>query len=131
MPKLLPRHYAKILYEITHDLKASEFDQAMQVFLNMLKAKRALKKMPLIMKEFSEYADEKAGVHHLEIMSARKLDQELIQKITAAFSPKAKATTAINPDLIGGVTIRTRQAILDASLRTRIVQLGTKLAERV
>ncbi len=130
MPTLLPRHYAKILYEFTHGLKASEFDQAMQVFLNMLKAKRALKKLPLIMKEFAEYADEKTGVHHLEITSARKLDPELVQKITAAFSPKAKATTAVNPELIGGVVIRTRQAILDASLRTRVAQLGTKLAGR-
>lgn len=130
MPKLLPRHYAKILYEVTHDLKAGEIDQAMQGFLHLLKTKRALKKLPLILKEFTEYADEKAGVHHLEITGARVLDPELVKKITAAFSPKAKATTAVNPDLIGGVIIRTRQAILDASLRTRVAQLGAKLAGR-
>lgn len=130
MPKLLPRHYAKILYEVTHDLKAAELDQALQNFLHMLKAERALKKLPLIMKEFVEYADEKTGVHHLEITSARKLEPELVQKIAAAFSPKAKATATVNPDLIGGVVIRTRQAILDASLRTRVAQLGTKLAGR-
>lgn len=130
MPTLLPRHYAKILYEVTHDLKANELDQAMQNFLHMLMENHALKKLPLIMKEFAEYADEKNGVHHLEVTSARPLDAELVQKITAAFSPKAKASTAVNPELIGGVVIRTRQAILDASLRTRVAQLSSKLAGR-
>lgn len=130
MPKLLPRHYAKILYEVTHGLKASEYDQAMQNFLAMLKTQHALKKLPLIMKEFVEYADEKEGIHHLEVTSARELAPAVVQKIMNAFSPKAKATTKVNPELIGGVVIRTRQAILDASVRSRIKQLGIKLAGR-
>jgi len=130
MPKLLPRHYAKILYEVTKNLKGAELDQAVQNFLQMVKDKHAFKKMPLILKEFAEYADEKSGVVRLEITSARELEVDLVNKVAAAFSPKAKATTAVNPELIGGVVIRTRQAILDASLRTRVAQLGATLAGR-
>ena len=130
MPKLLPRHYAKILYEVTHGLPANEYDQALQNFLAMLKSQHALKKLPQIMKEFTEYADEKEGIHHLEVTSAHELTPTVLQKIVTAFSPKAKATTAVDPELIGGVVIRTRQAILDASLRSRVQQLGHKLAGR-
>lgn len=128
MPKLLSRHYAKILYAITHELKPAELDQAMQNFAALLRRQRAVKKLPLIIAEFSEYADEKAGAHRLEVTSARPLAPELLQKIASAFSPKAKATAVVNPDLIGGVVVRTRQAILDASLQTRVVQLRQKLA---
>lgn len=127
MPKLLSRHYAKILYAITHELKPAELEQAIQNFAALLRRHRAVKKLPLIIAEFSEYADERAGAHRLEVTSARPMTQELLQKIASAFSPKAKATAAVNPDLIGGVVIRTRQAILDASLQTRVVQLQQKL----
>lgn len=128
MPKLLPRHYAKILYAITHEAKADELDQAIQNFVDLLRRQRALKKLPLIIAEFTEYADEKAGAHRLVVTSARPITAELVQKIAAAFSPKAKATTAVDPSLIGGVVIRTRQAILDASLRSRVEQLEARLA---
>lgn len=128
MPKLLSRHYAKILYAITHELKPAELDQAIHNFATLLRQQRAIKKLPLIIAEFSEYADEKAGAHRLEVASARPMSQELLQKIASAFSPKAKATAVIDPDLIGGVVIRTRQAILDASLKTRVAQLRLKLS---
>ena len=130
MPKLLPRHYAKILYAITHEAKAGQLDQAVNNFVALLRRQRAVKKLPLIINEFTEYADEKAGAHRLLVTSARPLAAELVQKIAAAFSPNAKASTAVNADLIGGVVIRTRQAILDASLRSRVAQLEDTLAGR-
>ncbi|MBP7992774.1 MAG: ATP synthase F1 subunit delta [Candidatus Magasanikbacteria bacterium] len=128
MPKLLPRHYAKILYSLTKDSK--DVNAATNEFLRFVTEKHATKKLPAIMKEFTEYAAKQEGITIAHVTTARELPEKIVQEaVEKILGSKAQVTTHVDTELLGGLKVRTSSHEYDASLKGQLQQLEKSLAK--
>jgi len=128
MPKLLPRHYAKILYSLTKDSK--DVNAATKEFLEFVTSKHATKKLPAIMKEFTEYAARQEGIVMASVTTARELPEKIVKEaVEKILGSKAQITVTTNAELLGGLKIKTSSHEYDASLKGQLQQLEKSLAQ--
>lgn len=134
--------YGKILYELTcppstaasgagrrakDGDKKDIIDEVIEQFIVFLAQEQMLSKIDYIIKEFVDYAKEQAGIAQLKITSARSLSESEIKKIAKHFGDKAEVEVKVDKSLLGGVKVKSKNTILDASLRTQIQRLEKKL----
>ncbi|MEM6994717.1 MAG: ATP synthase F1 subunit delta [Myxococcota bacterium] len=84
-----------------------------------------------IARSFRTMVDDVAGRMNAEITSAAPLAPDAVAKIKAALSQatgkQIVATTAVDPDLIGGVVTKVGSFVIDGSVRASLSQLRTSL----
>jgi F-type H+-transporting ATPase subunit delta len=127
MKKNSPRQFAIALYRATSGAKKDEIEQIVANFATMLANGRQLKLADKIIDEFVNYAKEKAGFVSIQITSATKLDDKTINLIKNVFGKKVEATENIDESIIGGLVVRTKDIILDASIKTQLMKLKQSL----
>jgi F-type H+-transporting ATPase subunit delta len=125
MPKLLPQQYAKVLYELTKD--AENVDDAITTFIQFLKKEQAVKKVPHIMKYFEAYAKEQEGIAQIHVTGARDLSDKVLKEVGDAFGSNTEVTTEVDPAIIGGVVVRSKNTILDGSIKTQLELLKREM----
>jgi len=125
--KLSPKGYGKVLYEITKDEKGKNLEKMTKQFFLLLAHDQMLSKINYIIAEFVEYAKEMSGIVRLEITGARKLDQAEVKKISKHFGDKVEAETVVDKSILGGVKVKSKNTIMDASLKTQIHRLKKQL----
>lgn len=128
MSKLLPSQYAKILYGLTNNIGKDSIDKVVQEFFLFLKKERVLSKVNYIIKEFVKYSKKQDGINEIEIISAQKMTEQKIQEIANLFGKKNEIKTEINPDLVGGIIVKSNNIILDASVKTQLNKLKQHLS---
>ncbi len=121
------QQYGKILYEVTKGLKGTELESAVMHFFRFLQDERVLSKAEYIIQEFERYAKKQEGINVIEITSARELAKSEIQTISAHFGEQVEVLTRVDPSLIGGVTIKTENTILNGSVRAQLEKLHAQL----
>jgi ATP synthase F1 delta subunit len=106
------------------------------LLLNFLSLLIENHRMPVIFrirKEYERLWDEENRTLPVEITSAVELDGETTESLGRTISERAgrKVTLAahVDPDIIGGIIIRVGNSILDASIRNRLEQLRTHVAQ--
>ncbi len=129
MPKLIPQQYAKLLYGLTKGLEGKKLDSAVRVFADYLKKEQSLSKVDYILKHFESYAKEKEGITQISITGARKLSTESVDEIKKSFGKNVETVTGTDKSLIGGVIVRTKNTILDGSIRTQLQNLKRKMSK--
>ena len=72
-----------------------------------------------------EAALARLGQTVVDVTTARPLDAELRRQITEQVSGQTTVREHIDPDIIGGIIIKTPSRVLDASVRTQLRQLRT------
>ncbi|EKD67298.1 MAG: H+-transporting two-sector ATPase, delta (OSCP) subunit [uncultured bacterium] len=128
MANLLPKQYAKILFELTDGKSGSALEKAVEEFVKFLIDERALSKKEYVMNAFQEYAKLQQGIQKIVITSARKMSQKMVDDIAGLFGKKVEVETMIDKTLIGGVVVRTGDTILDASVKSQLEQLQKELS---
>jgi F-type H+-transporting ATPase subunit delta len=129
MPKLLPRQYAKILYAITHELKKP--DAGVEAFVKFVKRRRALKKMPVIMKEFEGLVREKEGIELVHVTTARPMEAATIAEMTKKLlGCEVEVESNVDSTIIGGLIAQTRTKRIDASVKNQLHQLTNHLTRK-
>lgn len=123
MAKLLPQQYAKVLFHLTQDAPEKKLNDIIDTFVAYLKKERAIKKLPHILKHFETYAKEKNGVHEIEVTSAHPLTKETIHNIEKAIGETVETKTKVDETMVGGIVIRTKNTILDGSVKTQLARL--------
>ncbi len=91
-----------------------------------------LEALPEIARQFREQKNLSEGVADAHIETAYELSQEeldsLLESLTKKFpGMKFTATVEVNPALIGGVSIRVGDKLLDGSVRARLEQMKSTL----
>ena len=124
MANLLPKQYAKILFELTDGKSGSALEKAVEFLID----ERALSKKEYLMNAFQEYAKLQQGIQKIVITSARKMSQKMVDDIAGLFGKKVEVETMIDKTLIGGVVVRTGDTILDASVKSQLEQLQKELS---
>lgn len=127
MSKLLPIQYAKVLYALTRDVKKTELDGIMDVFIKRVSDDQMLSKIDYIISAFETYAKEQEGIVSLDVTTAHDVGDSIMKKITTAFGKDVEVSTAVDDSLIGGVVVRHGNTILDASLQTQLTKLKRTL----
>ena len=127
MKKRTIKQYASALYEITKEKSGKSLDEILDAFIELLVKDRKLKKVDRIIIEFERIVKKEKGIVEIEVISARKLGQDLKKKINKVFDGKAEMKESLDKKLIGGVVVKTEDAILDGSLRTQLRLLERQL----
>ena len=87
---------------------------------------RRTKELPLIVRDIEDSLAAR-GLLVADVVSAYDLDTETEQSISgylsSLYSSKVKLRTSVQPNVIGGVRIRTPDAELDATVRRKLMNL--------
>ena len=115
-----PRQYAKILYDLTHDATTKEVEARVGAFLALVKKEQSIKKMPAIVDAFEEYSKEKQGIVTAAVTLAHEFSARQLKGIIERLGNDIEATATVDPSLLGGIVVQTRDVIMDASMKTQL-----------
>lgn len=125
-PKLSDVQVADILADIAGELSVEQRN-----FLTMLAANDRLMLLPEIAELFEKLRNEHEGLLDARIASAYPLSDaqvaEVVSALEAKYGRKVKATVTVDQELIGGVSIRIGDEVIDASVRGKLAQLADAL----
>jgi ATP synthase F1 delta subunit len=109
---------------------------ANELFLNFLEALVERHRMPVIFRireRFESYWDEENRLLPVEVTSAIDLDQSIVDNIGKRIGEQTgrnvELSSAVDPDILGGIVLRVGNFILDASIRSRLEQLRKQVAQ--
>jgi F-type H+-transporting ATPase subunit delta len=99
--------------------------------VGLLVGRRRVSLLPAIAAEYGRLLDRQRGVAAALVTSAAPLTTEETEAIAARISVMTGSTvslrTAVDPDLIGGVTVRIGDRLIDASVRGRLERLRDRI----
>ena len=103
-------------------------------FLKLTASKRRLFAVEQMIDAFHALRDDKLGTVQAEVTLAEPLSDEHLATIQTALSEAANARSVrmkvkIDPSLIGGLAVRIGSRMVDASLRTKLATLRTRMKE--
>jgi F-type H+-transporting ATPase subunit delta len=80
---------------------------------------------------FEQLRNDHEGLIEARITSAFPIDtaqvDSIVQTLADRFGRKIKASVAVDPELIGGVSIRMGDEVIDASVRGKLAQMASAL----
>lgn len=106
-------------------------DPLLGKFLHYVLERGRMEGVPEIARAYRRMADEAAGRVNAEITSAAPLAPDALTKITRALEQATGktviTTTAVDPELIGGVIAKVGSTVLDGSVRSALAQLKSEI----
>lgn len=127
MKRLTDNQYAKVLFTLTSECQPKEIPNAVASFLSFVKKQQAQKRLPYVLALYQKLVDRQSGIMELEMTSARALSATTQNNVKAVFGGKVLMKTLEDPDLIGGVIVKTENKIFDGSIRTQLKKLKQHL----
>jgi F-type H+-transporting ATPase subunit delta len=124
MKKVTDKQCAVALYEATKGESEKKIDEILQKFIDFLIKKQKMRRVENIITEFIKYNKIQDGQKDVEIISARKLVDSTVNKISLCFGKNSETKCFINEDLLGGIIVKTDDKIFDASLRTHLNRIS-------
>ncbi|NCF75058.1 MAG: ATP synthase F1 subunit delta [Xanthomonadaceae bacterium] len=130
--KITSRQYALALYESIKNKEKEELDILLKNFVSVLIKNNDLKLLEKIISEFVKFCDKADGKARVEIISAKKLDQEIISLIGKNIAAKLDKrniiiNNKINKNILGGIILKYGSTIIDGSFKNKINCLRSKL----
>lgn len=111
-------------------------DGADDRLMNFLKLLIENHRMPVIYRLRREYErlwERENRLLPVVLTSAVELDEQTVQDLGKRIGERTNntvvLTTKVEPDIIGGIVVRVGNSILDASIRNRLEQLRTQVAQ--
>jgi F-type H+-transporting ATPase subunit delta len=111
-------------------------DGANPLFMNFLQALVERHRMPVIFRlrtRFEVYWDEERRLLPVAVTSAVELDESIVHSIGERIGEQTgrnvELSSAVDPDILGGIVLRVGNFILDASIRNRLEQLRKQVAQ--
>lgn len=96
-------------------------------FLNLLVQRRRFDLLPVVVEQFQEEVDRAQKVQAVKVRAAYAMNdaqkKTLQQKLEGWLNTKVRMDVAVDPQLIGGLVIQTRDRELDQSVRTQLKKL--------
>jgi F-type H+-transporting ATPase subunit delta len=100
-------------------------------FVTVLASNERLAVLPEIVTAYEGLRDAHEGVLDARIASAYPLSEQQVSEVVgtleAKYGRKVKAAVTVDADLIGGISIRIGDEVMDASVRGKLAQLADAL----
>jgi len=110
-------------------------DETLVNFLELLIDNHRMPVIFRIRQEYDRLWDEENRTLPVEITSAIALDEGTTESLGHTIGERADRkvtlTVRVDPEILGGIVIRVGNSILDASIRNRLEQLRTQVAQGV
>lgn len=111
--------------------QAMQLDKLTTDFLGVLAKNRRLNQLPQIIRAFERMAAEARGETTAEVTSAHPLTPEQQDALKAKLKHRLRRDVAldltVNPDILGGLIVKTGSRVVDSSLKTKLDTLGRQL----
>ena len=111
----------RILIEV---LKKSSFSDTVKNFLYLLLDKGRIGMTEEIVAYYSKFTDEVSNVARAEIVTARPLKEETLERIERSLEDltkkKIRSEVRENQDLIGGIVVKIGDLVLDGSVKAQL-----------
>ena len=125
-PQLDPGSKAAVLEQVSEGA-----DELVRNFLLLAAEKGRAGELGEIASEFQALVDEAEGRLAVDLTTAYELSPEeaagIVRRIEQASGRRVEATTAVDPDLIGGLILQAGSLRVDASVRGRLNRLRREL----
>jgi F-type H+-transporting ATPase subunit delta len=118
-------------------LRAALGDHVQQLFMNFILIvldKRRQKLYGSIANQYRELTEEAAGRLHVKVTLARQpspeMEQDIRERLSAIFGKTVVPHVEVDKKILGGIIVRQGDAIIDGSLRRRLVGLRRRLVTK-
>jgi F-type H+-transporting ATPase subunit delta len=119
------------LDELIASICGADFDPSGSAFLALLAENGRLDYLPEIALQFEQLVADDQNVADVEVVSAVALDDAQQQRLAAAMrkrlSREVRLTCTVDRKLIGGAIVRSRDLLIDGSLKGKLERLETEL----
>ncbi|MBT4277231.1 ATP synthase F1 subunit delta [Candidatus Falkowbacteria bacterium] len=131
--KITSKQYALSLYDVTIDSDKGDLEMIIKNFIKVLVKNNDLKIVDKIIDEFNDILDKKEGRAKVEVISAYKLDNEVIELLNKNISKMLdKKEIIINnkvqKDILGGLILKYNDTVIDGSLKKKLALLKQDLS---
>lgn len=130
--KLTPRIYAEALYEAVKAVPHKEIPKILFRFLLLVRQRRHWAMLPSIMRRFDEVMADVEGLITVKFTTAREhstaherewMKETLHRLMALEKRQRVELERQVDPDLIGGFTMRVKDMAVDASVKGWLKQL--------
>jgi len=108
-------------------------DDRLLSFLNLLIENHRMPVIFRIRREYERLWEQENRLLPVVLTSAVELDEQTTNTLSAQIGERTgrtvTLTTRVEPDILGGIVVQVGNSILDASIRNRLEQLRTQVAQ--
>ncbi|MFH1523099.1 MAG: ATP synthase F1 subunit delta [Patescibacteria group bacterium] len=124
--------YAQILNEAVVDGRDSNIKDKIRNYVQILIINNDISKIDKIIESYDKLWNKEHGIVEAEVVSAKKLDNEIIKLLNGYVSKLSGAKRVIlnnevNKDILGGVVIKYGDKVLDGSLKASLLELKSRM----
>lgn len=120
---------------ILHEAFSGSVHAYMLNFLKLLTEKRRFSFVQECLCEYQRLWDEANGIENVVVYSAVELSdsqkEQLIVKLSEKLNKNIRLRTLVDPALIGGIRVETKELLLDGSVRAKIETIRDNLINKV
>lgn len=132
--KVSPKQYAQTLFDLTDGKTEQEVSDIVKKFAEILKRDGQMKNSKQIMEKFSELYDAAHGIVQAQVVSKEKMSPDTKKKVENFIKEKYSAKEVIIENIVeekiqGGIIIRVRDEVLDASVSMQLKKLKNILSK--
>lgn len=132
--KVTANQYAKSLYELTDGKPKQNINDIVAGFLKVLQKNNQVKLAGKIIEKFNGIYNQKNGIVEAEVITREEVRTSVRTLVRTYVSTKYKAKEVviknkIDENIKGGIVIKVRDEILDASVANKLKNLGSILAK--
>ena len=132
--KISAKKYAQTLYELTENKDKKEIETVLDNFVKTLVANRDTRKVEEIIEQFREIWNKKNQIVEAQAVTSTSVDEETLKVVKDYIEEATQAKEVmldhdINENILGGVIMRYKDKVVDASLANQVKQLKNKLVK--
>ncbi|HMR55191.1 MAG TPA: F0F1 ATP synthase subunit delta [Candidatus Doudnabacteria bacterium] len=129
--KYTVKQYAQSLYDVLETTNPKQQDIVIDNFINILKTNDDLAAYEKIVAEYEKLLDIKQNTSQVTITTATdaNITPALLKELNKYSKDKIETTQITDEQILGGVVIRVDDTLIDASLRTELNNLESKLKD--
>lgn len=131
MKKLNAKQYAYLLDQVTEGKSKAELPVVIKGFTTLLLRRHQLNLKDRIIQEYNLLFQEKTGRYQAQVTTVKKLSdsakQDIINRLKSTLGYQVEIEEKLDPDLIGGFTIQVNDTVIDASVKSQLQTLKSKM----
>jgi F-type H+-transporting ATPase subunit delta len=123
--KLTSAQYAQALYLAVHETK--DHETVLNNFVKVLSQNGDLGKYSEIEKEYTKLTLKAQGIAEVNITFAQEHNTKILDDLNKVVKSQTKFTTKIDNQILGGVIVKVDDTLIDASIKTQLINLNSQL----
>ncbi len=125
--KITPDMLAETLYLMTRDRSEAETSRIVARFLKHVLDRFGSRSPAKVLERLPAAIKKADGIEDVLVESARELPAETVRQVLKELGidrSKADVTLRVDPALIGGIRVRRRDTVFDATIKNQLSRLG-------